>query len=335
MPFTNSPRFRLFFSRDPAIDRTPVVEWASWWDQTLTRWRGEGLPAADDWGDDVNDYWGQDLLHQFWCPTRGAGLPTPAAHGAPLMLDERDYERIRPALFTDELLEGLDRCIREYLEHSAGRDPVFWFTLDGFFWFPRVLFGIENHLYAFYDYPELMHRVNRDLCDFHKRTLEVIYSLITPQFMTLAEDMSYNLGPMCSREQYDEFLLPYYKELVPLIQARGTKVLIDTDGNVEPLIPWFLDGGIEGILPLERMAGVDVNRIREQYPSLLMIGGFDKTVMHRGEEAMRAEFERILPAIRSGGYIPSVDHQTPPDVSMDNYRIYMRLLREYSEKIGR
>ena len=38
--------------------------------------------------------------------------------------------------------------------------------------------------------------------------------------------------------------------------------------------------------------------------------------------------------IRSGGYIPSVDHQTPPGVSMDNYRIYMRLLREYSEKIG-
>lgn len=238
-PFTNSQRFRLFFSRDPAIDRTPVVEWASWWDQTLTRWRGEGLPAADDWGDGVNDYWGQDLLHQFWCPTRGAGLPTPAAHGAPLMLDERDYERIRPALFTDELLEGLDRCIREYLEHSAGRDPVFWFTLDGFFWFPRVLFGIENHLYAFYDYPELMHRVNRDLCDFHKRTLEVIYSLITPQFMTLAEDMSYNLGPMCSREQYDEFLLPYYKELVPLIQAghQGPHRYRRQRGASDPLVP--------------------------------------------------------------------------------------------------
>ena len=41
MPFTNSQRFRLFFSRDPAIDRTPVVEGASWWDQTLTRWRGK------------------------------------------------------------------------------------------------------------------------------------------------------------------------------------------------------------------------------------------------------------------------------------------------------
>jgi len=100
---------------------------------------------------------------------------------------------------------------------------------------------------------------------------------------------------------------------------------------VEPLIPWFYEGGIQGILPLERMAGVDVNRIRETYPELLMIGGYDKTIMHLGEEAMRKEFERLLPAIRSGRYIPSVDHQTPPDVTMENYAIYMKLLREYTQ----
>lgn len=63
-----------------------------------------------------------------------------------------------------------------------------------------------------------------------------------------------------------------------------------------------------------------------------MVGGFDKTVMHKGEEAMRAEFERNLPAIRAGGYIPSVDHQTPPDVSLENYWVYMRLLREYCQR---
>ena len=47
---------------------------------------------------------------------------------------------------------------------------------------------------------------------------------------------------------------------------------------------------------------------------------------------MREEFEQLLPAMKSGGYIPSVDHQTPPDVSMEQYRIYVRLLREYAEK---
>ena len=63
-----------------------------------------------------------------------------------------------------------------------------------------------------------------------------------------------------------------------------------------------------------------------------MIGGYDKTIMHLGEEAMRREFERILPAMKSGRYIPSVDHQTPPDVSVEQYRIYGGLLEEYARK---
>ena len=88
-------------------------------------------------------------------------------------------------------------------------------------------------------------------------------------------------------------------------------------------------------VPLERMAGVDVCRIKEKYPQLLMLGGFDKPVMHKGEAAIRAEFERILPAIRSGRYIPSVDHQTPPAVSVEDYKLYMSILREYSQKIGK
>ena len=47
---------------------------------------------------------------------------------------------------------------------------------------------------------------------------------------------------------------------------------------------------------------------------------------------MRREFERILPAMKSGRYIPSVDHQTPPDVSVEQYRIYGGLLEEYARK---
>lgn len=54
--------------------------------------------------------------------------------------------------------------------------------------------------------------------------------------------------------------------------------------------------------------------------------------MKFGEEAMRAEFERLLPSARQGKFIFSCDHQTPPDVSIENYRIYVRLLKEYAVK---
>ena len=96
------------------------------------------------------------------------------------------------------------------------------------------------------------------------------------------------------------------------------------------MIPWLKSVGVQGILPLERQAGVDVNAIRRTYPDFMMIGGYDKTIMHLGEAAMRAEFERLLPAMRAGRYIPSVDHQTPPGVTLEQYRIYVRLLGEYA-----
>ena len=95
------------------------------------------------------------------------------------------------------------------------------------------------------------------------------------------------------------------------------------------MVPWLQDVGITGVLPLERQAAVDGNRLRQSFPKLRMIGHFDKLVMNRGEAAIRAEFERLLPLIQSGGFIPSVDHQTPPGVSLQQYRDYLRLLREY------
>ena len=60
----------------------------------------------------------------------------------------------------------------------------------------------------------------------------------------------------------------------------------------------------------------------------------DKIRVKRGKwrVAMRKEFERLLPVMRQGGFVPSVDHQTPPGVSLENYRIYLKLLKEYSEK---
>ena len=146
------------------------------------------------------------------------------------------------------------------------------------------------------------------------------------------EDMSYNHGPMLSKALFDEFMAPYYRRIVPRLRELGIVVFVDTDGDVTEAVDWFEQVGVQGVLPLERMAGVDVARLREDHPDLRMIGAFDKTVMHLGQQALREEFERLLPVMRQGGYIPSVDHQTPPEVSLGQYRQYLELLREYCDK---
>jgi len=314
-----------------SVDRLPAIEWAGFWDQTLTRWQGEGLPPA--WGGDaatIREGLGLDPYRQFWIgpwgPDAGKAL---AAQHIPVR-SAADYEALLPLLYPDPPFNA--DWIKPVAERNRSGELVVWLSLHGFFWWPRTLFGIEGHLLAFYDQPELMHRMNEDLLAFNLRVIEALCELVQPSFMTFGEDMSYNHGPMLSRECFDTFLAPYYRALVPALKAHGILPLVDTDGQVEPLIPWFEAVGIEGCLPLERMAGVEVARIRRNHPRWRMIGAFDKTVMHCGEAAVRAEFERLLPVMKTGGFIPSVDHQTPPEVGFEAYGAYVELLREYVGK---
>jgi uroporphyrinogen-III decarboxylase len=211
---------------------------------------------------------------------------------------------------------------------------VVWLLVDGFFWFPRALFGIEQHLLAFHDQPDLMHRMNSDLLEHNLRVLEEVSAVCQMSFVSIGEDIAYKAGPMISKACFEEFLAPYYRKITPVIRRHGAIPMVDSDGNVHALLPWLEAVGVEGLMPFERRAGNDVAKVRADHPRFNIIGAFDKTVMRDGEAAIRAEFERLLPVMKTGGFIPSVDHQTPPDVSLEQYRVYVRLLREYCEKAG-
>lgn len=328
---TTRKRFGQVFSLVPPVDRLPMVEWAAWWDLTIRRWKDEGMPPELDWEGSLR-YFGLDPLLLLGGTAHASGLLDGIPHGHPVIRSEAEYEALLPKLYpTDSLVQAAARAHAIQERHDRG-ELITRLWLDGFFWWPRILLGIEQHLMAFYDCPDLMHRINRDLLAFNLRMLDAVCAVVTPDMVGVAEDMSYNHGPMLSRECFEEFLLPYYRQLIPAITARGIKVLVDTDGMVEPMIPWLLDAGFDGIYPLERQAGVDVARIRANYPKLLMLGGYDKMVLTQGEAAIRAEFDRLLPVMRSGGYIPSVDHNTPPGVSLEQYRTYVRLFHEYAVK---
>ncbi len=324
-------RFRALMDFKP-VDRLPRIEWAGFWDQTLTRWKQEGLPAEPNGSYRIRKYLGLDPYYQMWLPPRSESYPKPPSHGRGNVEDMDDYQRIRPHLYppNEEIIESM--C--PWGQAQRHGEVVVWITLEGFFWFPRTLLGIERHLYAFYDQAELLHRINADLAEHHILLLRKLAKTCRPTFMTFAEDMSYNHGPMLSRRLFDEFLSPYYRRVIPLLEEMGVLVLVDTDGDPSEMVTWLESVGIRGVLPLERQAGVDAGELRGRHRSWRMIGHFDKMVMPRGEQAMREEFERLLPVMKSGGFIPSVDHQTPPGVSLEKYRIYLRLLEEYSRLGG-
>jgi hypothetical protein len=328
---TTRERFHAVMNFQP-FDRLPIIEWATWWDQTIARWHTEGLPPTITDRYDINRHFGVELYLQDWI---GPWIPPAPHHGAPVITTEDEYERLRPNLYpAPARILNADR-LRQWAALQRSGDAVVWITLLGFFWYPRTLLGIEPHLFAFYDQPELMHRMNEDLLNWNRQILESIYSICTPDFMTFAEDLSYNHGPMLSEKQFDEFLTPYYQRIVPFIHQHGTISIIDSDGDVTVPANWFERAGLQGILPLERQAGVDIAALRAAHPHMRFIGHFDKLTMTAGEAAMRKEFQRLLPTASRGGFLISVDHQTPPGVSYQAYQTFLRLFREFAPQVGK
>jgi len=328
---TTRERFHAIMTFQP-FDRLPLLEWATWWDKTIERWHGEGLPADVTDRYAICEHFGLDLYKQDWFSVCGPDCPRPASHGAGIISSMEDYERLLPHLYPAHPVD-VNRWQAWAAEQQRG-GAVLWFSLDGFFWFPRKLLGIEPHLYAFYDQPDLMHRINADLAAWMLRVIEQVCAICTPDFMTFGEDMSYNNGPMLSRESFETFIRPYYDRVIPILRQWGVVPIIDSDGDITAPATWFADAGLDGILPLERQAGVDIAVLRAAHPDMTFIGHFDKMTMPRGEQAMRAEFERLLPTAAQGGFLIGCDHQTPPGVSYANYQTYLALFREYAAKAG-
>ncbi len=318
-------RFHAWFEGRP-LDRLPIVEWATWWDVTIERWIAEGLSMSERYA--VTRHFGHDLWMQIWtCPVHEQCPWKPPRHGAGILAAAPSYDALEPYIGA----WPIDRAAyaSAFARQAAG-EAVVWATLPGFFWGPREILGIERHLISFHDEPELLHRINDRLALWMQRYLDELDGLGRIDFVTFAEDLSYNHGPMLSQRSFNAVILPYYQRVVPELKRRGIRVLVDSDGDVTSCVSWFAEAGIEGLLPLERQAGVDIDRLQRENPGMRFIGHFDKMTMTRGEAAMRAEFQRLLPAMRRGGFLPSVDHQTPPGVSLADYSVYNRLLHEYA-----
>ncbi|MFA6240812.1 MAG: uroporphyrinogen decarboxylase family protein [Candidatus Hydrogenedentales bacterium] len=318
----------LSVMRFQPVDRLPRWEWAMWWDATIERWHGEGLPKNLDDVFEIHEYFGLDPYKQFWFSTNEPTIKAVQHHVDGGVSDMDDYLRFLPHLYPNHS-EAIE-TMKPWASRQAKGEAVVWITLEGFFWFPRTLMGFVKLMYALVENPELIHRINEDLLRFNLGLLDQIEKACVPTFMTVAEDMSFNNGPMIGEEMFDEFIAPYYRRLLARVKEMDILTIVDTDGDVTMLVPWLQKVGVEGVLPLERQAGVDGMKLRLQFPEFALTGHYDKMVMPHGEAAMRKEFERLVPLMRNGGFIPSVDHQTPPGVSMEQYRVYLSLLSEYT-----
>jgi len=210
------------------------------------------------------------------------------------------------------------------------RDYPSGVVIAGPFWQLREWLGFENLCLLLLDDPGFAREMIAFWQEFVTRLLNRMFADYVPDYVLISEDMAYKTKPMIGPNMCRALLLPCWRQWGELCRGAGVPIYeVDSDGYVGDLIPVWIDAGFVGNSPQEVAAGNDLPAYRRQFGTRMAYrGGVDKRAMAKGGAVIRAEIDRLRPAIDAGGYIPGCDHGVPPDVSWPNFLDYCRLLAE-------
>ncbi len=340
-------------------DRLPNWEFG-YWDETILKWHEQGLPQHIKTFEDVENYLGlegveilpwlpaknglfprfeQKILEQkdeynliqsdegIICevPRTGETIPKYLKYGIETRENWEQYKTERLDFTREDRIGDVKKAAED--AHAAGM-PI-RFDAGSLYGWLRNWMGVENLSIAI-----MTERgwVEEMMEHFTEMTLYLIEKTLPGLRVDMAwwwEDMCFNKGPLISPKLFHELMVPRYKRITEALKKYGVDInILDCDGCIYELVPGWLEAGINCMFPLEA-AHTDPLKLREQYgTNILLIGGVNKLELIKGKDAIDRELERIQQLIESGGYIPTVDHRVPSDVSFENYMYYLQKKKE-------
>ncbi len=216
----------------------------------------------------------------------------------------------------------------------ASRDVPLGIEAGSLFGMLRDWIGIETLSLWYFDEPDLVHEMTEFMADYTIRLIDRALTEIPDiDFALIWEDMAMKTGSLISPKMFREFMMEPTKRITKVLTEYGIDIImVDCDGNVDELIPLWLEADVNLVYPMEVAANCDVVRYREEFGrDLLMIGGIDKRVLRDGysKRDIEEEVERRVPRlVAEGGFSPFVDHAVPPDVPYENFVYYLNLVKE-------
>ncbi|MEE4194960.1 MAG: uroporphyrinogen decarboxylase family protein [Anaerolineae bacterium] len=196
----------------------------------------------------------------------------------------------------------------------------------------RNWIGVVNLSYMMADDPDLLDEIIETVADLTYRNLQTILEVNDDfDYAHYWEDISFKNGPLVSPRFFRKKVGPYYKRNAELLNAHGiTLTSLDSDGNIDKLVPIWLENGVNTMFPIEVGTWkASIAPWREQYGRELRgVGGMNKVVFSKDHDAIDAEIERLRQLVDLGGYIPCPDHRLPPDAKFENVIYYVERMHQ-------
>ncbi len=243
--------------------------------------------------------------------------------------NEQDWSAYKDLHLQPRLDERLKR-LDEFADGRADVDaPIQLGSFPwGHFGTARDMMGAEELLYAFYDMPDLVADMMQTFTDLWIAIYERVVEKVKVDHIHLWEDMAGRQGSLISMEMVEKFMMPHYDRTVAFARKHDIPIVsVDTDGNVDQLVPIMVEHGINMMFPFEVQAGNDVEEFQKKFPGLGIIGGLDKNMLAGTLKDIHVELDRAEGMLANGGAIPGCDHLIPPNVPWENWRYFNEHLR--------
>ena len=191
----------------------------------------------------------------------------------------------------------------------------------------RDLLTFEGLAYATYDYPEMVEDMVETYCQLVERSLDQLLPRIRFDYASGWEDICFKNGPIVSVPFFRDIVMPRYKRIHQRLARHGIDLwYTDCDGDVRPILPYLMEGGINCLFPFEVNGCAHPGELLDRYQGQLRImGGVDKIQLGAGRPAIKAYLQSLEKYVARGGFIPFCDHRCPPNVDPQDYLYYLDL----------
>jgi uroporphyrinogen decarboxylase len=224
----------------------------------------------------------------------------------------------------------------ELVARFKGKRAVLFRHRAAFMW-SVFLRGFENLLMDFLLDPEFAHELMEKVL---AMSLRVARNALRAgaDAIVIADDYAGNSGPFFSPAVAREFVIPRLKRMVDAIHEEGGKAIKHSDGNLWPILDPIVATGIDGLNPIEPLAGMEIGEVKRQYGSrICLIGNIDcgHLLPHGNvEEVEAAVKDCIARAATGGGLILSSSNSIHSSVNPENYRAMIAAARKYGRYSG-
>lgn len=152
----------------------------------------------------------------------------------------------------------------------------------------------------------------------------------------IGDDLGTQDSLLMSPDMYREILKPIHEDYIGFIKERTkAKLFFHTDGDVVPLIPDFIEMGVDILNPIQTSAGkmADLAGLKERFgDKIVFCGGIDThRVLPSGTpDQVRQEVKRVMELLgEGGGYMVASVHTIMNDVPPENVLAMVDAVEEY------